>query len=187
MIRIAATCEPPTEMAPSLRFDLPARPDRPALRRRIEDLAIVATPLVVGGLSGVATIDGVRTWYRTLDRPTWTPPDAVFGPVWTTLYAMMGVALRDLIRSGAPADRRRLGIGLFALQLTLNAGWSWIFFVRHDLAAALVEILALWAAIAATIVAFGRVRTRAAALLVPYLGWVTFATALTAAIWTANR
>lgn len=173
------------EMISPRRIGRAASIDRSSLRRRTEDLVVVATPLVVGGLSGVATIDGVRTWYQTLERPVWTPPDAVFGPVWTTLYALQGVALLDAVRA-ASADRRRIAIGLFALQLALNAGWSWIFFVRHDLGAALVEILVLWAAIAATIVTFGRIRRRAGALLVPYLAWVTFATALTAAIRAAN-
>lgn len=156
-------------------------------RRRLSSLLIVATPLVVGGISGLLTSDGIRTWYRTIERPDWNPPDAIFGPVWTTLYAMMGLALLQVVRAEATERRRRIALGLFALQLGLNAAWSWIFFVEHALGAALVEIVVLWLAIAATIVAFVRIRTSAGLLLVPYLGWVTFATALTAAIWSLNR
>jgi translocator protein len=161
----------------------------PTWRRRLTDVAIGATPLLVGGISSAVTIDGLRVWYRTIERPDWNPPDWVFGPVWTTLYVMMGVALVQVVRTDRRGAlvARRAGLGLFALQLLLNFGWSWIFFVNHDLMGALLEILALWLAIAATLVAFARVRTAAGLLLVPYLGWVTFATALTAAIWRANR
>ena len=156
-------------------------------RRRLADTAIVATPLVVGGVSSVFTMDGLRLWYRTLRRPDWNPPNWVFGPVWTTLYLMMGVALVQVVRSEEDRVARQVGIGLFALQLVLNFGWSWIFFTNHDLGGALVEILALWLAIAATIAAFATVRRSAAALLLPYLAWTTFATVLTATIWRLNR
>ena len=161
-------------------------PDR-GWRRRLTDLAIVATPVVVGGLSSVFTVDGLRVWYRTLERPDWNPPDWVFGPVWTTLYVLMGVALLQVVRSDRARAARRVGLGLFALQLVLNFAWSWIFFTNHDLFGALVEILALWLAIAATIAAFWQVRRSAAALLVPYLAWTSFATILTATIWSLNR
>src|SRR5215212_4943910 len=83
---------------------------------RLRDLAIVATPLVVGGVSSVATMDGLRVWYRTLRRPDWNPPDVVFGPVWTTLYLMMGVSLVRVVRARRPdrANARRVGLTLFA-------------------------------------------------------------------------
>ena len=150
-------------------------------------MAIAATPLVVGGISSIFTMDGLRVWYRTLDRPDWNPPDWVFGPVWTTLYVMMGIALVQVVRTDGRRTARRAGIALFAIQLVLNFGWSWIFFTRHDLGAAVLEILALWLVIVATIAAFARIRPTAAALLVPYLAWVTFATVLTAEIWRRNR
>jgi translocator protein len=165
--------------------DAPARP----VRRRLADLAIGAAPLAVGSLSGIATARGVRGWYRTIRRPSWNPPDAVFGPVWTTLYGLMGIALVQVARAPRPADDpvRRAALGLFALQLALNGAWSWIFFSRHALGTALAEILVLWLAILATIAAFIRIRPSAGALLVPYLAWVTFATVLTAEIWRRNR
>ena len=156
-------------------------------RRRLTDIAIIATPVVVGGVSGALTSGAIRGWYRTIERPEWNPPDWVFGPVWTTLYVMMGVALLQVVRSDGAGRARQVGLGLFAVQLVLNFGWSWIFFVNHDLQSAFIEILALWLAIAATIAAFLRVRTSAGLLLVPYLAWTSFATALSGAIWQLNR
>jgi translocator protein len=155
--------------------------------RRLTDAVIIATPLAVGGVSSILTMDGLRLWYRTIERPDWNPPNWVFGPVWTTLYLMMGLALVQVVRSDRDRLARQIGLGLFALQLLLNFGWSWIFFTNHDLGGALIEILALWLAIAATIAAFALVRRSAAALLVPYLAWTTFAAILTAAIWQMNR
>ena len=158
-------------------------------RRRLEDVALGAAPLVVGGLSGLTTVDGIRGWYRTLDRPRWNPPDRVFGPVWTALYGLMGVSLVRIVRAKrAPRDRSRsLALGLFAVQLALNGAWSWIFFSRHRIGAALAEILVLWLAVVGTLATAARVRPSAAALLVPYLAWVTFATALTFELWRRNR
>jgi tryptophan-rich sensory protein len=157
------------------------------LTRRVADVAIAATPLAVGAASAALTMNGLRLWYRTIRRPSWNPPNQVFGPVWTTLYLLMGVALVQVVRSEEDRLARQLGLVLFAVQLVLNFGWSWIFFTNHDLFGALVEILALWLAIAATIAAFARVRPSAAALLLPYLAWTTFATVLTGAIWRMNR
>jgi translocator protein len=156
-------------------------------RRRLGDAAIVATPLVVGGIGGLLSTDAIRGWYRTIARPDWNPPDWVFGPVWTTLYATMGVALVKVVRSDAASEERALAVALFTIQLVLNLGWSWIFFVQHDLGLALGEIIALWLAIAATAAAFARIRLTAGALLLPYLAWVTFASVLTASIWQLNR
>ena len=158
-----------------------------SIGRRLTNVAIGAIPLAVGLAGSLATQEGLRVWYRTIERPDWNPPDWVFGPVWTTLYVMMGIALVQVV--GAERDRvaRQVGLGLFVVQLILNFGWSWIFFVNHDLFGALVEIIALWLAIAATAVAFAATRRSAGLLLVPYLAWVSFATVLTAAIWRLNR
>lgn len=156
-------------------------------RRRLADTALGASPLVVGVAGSAFVVDGLRVWYRTIRKPAWNPPDRLFGPVWTTLYAMMGVALVQVVRADRDLAARQVAVGLFGLQLALNFGWSWIFFTNHDLGGALVEILALWLAIAATIVAFGRVRRSSAALLLPYLAWTTFATLLTASVWRLNR
>lgn len=159
-------------------------------RERVTDAAVLVTPLVVGGISGASSMDGLRVWYRTLEKPSWNPPDWVFGPVWTTLYLLMGIALVQVWRARRDGRRRRLAqvaLGLFALQLALNFGWSWIFFGLHAIGPAFAEVVALLVAIVATIAAFARVRPSAAALLVPYLGWTAFATILTGTIWRLNR
>jgi tryptophan-rich sensory protein len=166
---------------------LDASGEPPTWRRRLTDVAIGATPLVVGGLSGVLTAPSIRGWYRTLERPDWNPPDWVFGPVWSALYLTMGLALVQVVRSEQDRAARQVGLGLFVLQLVLNFGWSWIFFVNHDLGGAVVEVLALWLAIAATIASFAAVRRSAALLLMPYLAWTSFATLLTVEVWRRNR
>ncbi len=138
----------------------------------------------VAGIGGRWTAGEVAGWYRTLVRPAIAPPNWVFGPVWTLLYALMAVAAWRVWSTGAPG--RGLALGLFAAQLALNLAWSWIFFHRHAIGMALIEIAALWAAIALATLAFRRVDPLAAWLMVPYLAWVTFAAALNAAFWRLN-
>jgi tryptophan-rich sensory protein len=161
----------------------------PAWSSRISQVAVGAVPLVVGACSGYLAKDGINGWYRTIKRPEWNSPDQVFGPVWTTLYATMGVALVRILGSDTDADQavRNVGLSLFALQLGLNGAWSWVFFAEHELGGALLVSIALWLALAATIAAFERTRRGAGILLLPYLAWVSFATLLTAEIWRLNR
>ena len=141
--------------------------------------------LGIGGLGAWATTPEIPGWYRTLVKPSWNPPDWVFGPVWTTLYVMMGGAAWLIWNRGGVRQQRR-ALGLFAVQLALNAAWSWIFFNRHWLGWAAVEIVCLWIAIAVTTWAFFH-RSRAAGwLMMPYLAWVSFAVALNIAIWQLN-
>jgi len=125
-------------------------------------------------------------WFAGLDKPTWQPPNYLFGPVWTTLYLMMGIAA-GLVWQRGPSPKVRTALMVFVGQLLLNALWTPVFFGAHMLGAALVLIVLLWLAIALTIVHFWRVRTLAAALLLPYLAWVSFATALNASLWMLNR
>ena len=125
-------------------------------------------------------------WYAHLEKSSLTPPGWVFPIAWTLLYIAIGVALY-LFLVQAPPPKRRAGLVVFAIQLVLNGAWSWIFFGLHEVAAALVEIVALWLAIVATLVVFRRSSRAAATLLVPYLAWVSFATYLTFAIWIMNR
>jgi tryptophan-rich sensory protein len=144
-------------------------------------------PLAVGALGGLATASSVRTWYPTLRKPPFNPPGWVFGPVWTALYVLMGVALHLVwTASGRPEGRGR-AIRLWVAQLALNLLWSLIFFGRRAVGPAFAEILVLWIAIAATLREFASQRPVAGALLVPYLGWTTFATLLNGAIWYLNR
>jgi tryptophan-rich sensory protein len=148
----------------------------------------LAAPLVVAALGGIATSSSVSTWFPTLKKPDWSPPAWLFGPVWTVLYLMMGAASwlvwRKRTEDEAQVDR---ALGWYGLQLGLNLGWSLIFFGLQQVGLALVEIVALWSTLLATIVKFGRIRRDAAGLLLPYLLWTTFATGLNAAIWWLNR
>ena len=137
-----------------------------------------------GGIGAIAT-SRARDFYLDLARPAWSPPGWVFGPVWTVLYVLMGIAAWVVWRERGWKGARG-ALGLFLAQLALNALWSWLFFAWRQGALALVEIVVLAAFIVATMVAFARVRTLAAALLVPYLAWVLFATALTFSLWRAN-
>jgi benzodiazapine receptor len=157
-------------------------------RRRVggRDVAIVAAPLAAGGAVGAAIAGDIRGWYRTLDRPAWNPPDAVFGPVWTTLYLLMGVAAA-LVARDAERSRVRPPLTAFVVQLVLNLAWSLVFFRLRRLRLAFVELVALWVAIVVTAIAFARVRLVAGLLLVPYLAWTTFAGVLNLEIARRNR
>ena len=139
----------------------------------------------VGALAGWATQTSVDTWYPTLTKPWFTPPDWLFAPVWIALYAMMGVAAA-LVWAGRPGRSRRWALIAFAVQLGLNLAWSIVFFGGQFIAGGLVVIAALWLAIAWTIERFVRVSLAATALLVPYLLWVTYAAALNVGLAVLN-
>ncbi len=125
-------------------------------------------------------------WYAALARPAWSPPNWIFAPVWTLLYLLMGVSAW-LVWRRAGFGGARLALGIFGVQLALNALWSWLFFGLHRPDLALVDIVLLWGAILAVVILFGRVDKVAGALQLPYLAWVTFAMALNGAIWWLNR
>lgn len=147
--------------------------------------AWIVVCLIVGTLGTRWTAPAIPGWYSRLRKPSFSPPNWVFAPVWTTLYILMAVAAWRVTTSPATPDRG-WALDLFILQLALNLVWSWIFFGRRALGAALAEVLVLWAAIAATIAVSARVDALAAWLLVPYLAWVSFASLLNAAIWRLN-
>ncbi|MGC8743726.1 MAG: TspO/MBR family protein [Verrucomicrobiia bacterium] len=142
---------------------------------------LVAT-FFVAGASGLVTAPAVRDWYPSLVKPSWTPPSWVFGPVWTLLYALMAIAAWLVWRK----DGWSSALGLFAIQLTLNAAWSPLFFGLRRIDLALIDIVALWVAIVATIVAFAKKSPLAAWLLTPYLLWTSFASALNFTLWRLN-
>jgi translocator protein len=125
-------------------------------------------------------------WYAELRKPAWNPPNWIFGPVWTLLYATMAVAAWLVWQRGRFRDQR-LPLSLFLVQLLLNALWSPLFFGLHSAALGLADILLLWMALLGTVLAFWKARRAAALLLVPYLAWVTFASALNLALWRLNR
>ena len=147
----------------------------------------VTVPLAVGGLSGFATARGVALWYPSLVKPPFNPPAWIFGPVWTVLYIMMGVAAFLVWRRGLGVDGVRIALAVFAIQLILNGLWSILFFGMQAPGWALVEIIMLWIAIGLTTVVFWRVAPSAGALLLPYWAWVSFATVLNASLWWLNR
>jgi len=134
---------------------------------------------------GAAASAQAGAFYAQLDRPDWAPPAWLFAPVWSALYCLMAVAAWMVWRARG-FRRAGVALGLFILQLAANAVWTWLFFVWHRGALAFAEILLLWVLIAGTIVAFWREQPLAGALLVPYLAWVTFASALTFATWKLN-
>lgn len=136
-------------------------------------------------LGGAATYPQIEGWYAGLAKPAWTPPGWIFGPVWTALYAAMAVAAWLVWRQKGLAGAR-WPMALFAVQLGLNAAWSWLFFGLQSPGLGLVDIVLLWIGIAATMAAFWRRSAAAGLLLAPYLAWVTFAAALNHAIWRLN-
>ncbi len=140
-----------------------------------------------GLIGSFFTADAVRTWYVTLEKPFFTPPSWVFGPVWTLLYTMMGVALY-LVWVRAPQSRRRTWwLRLFLIHLALNAYWSILFFGQKQLFGALIEIAVLWAFIVVLIGLAASFDRRVSLLLAPYLVWVSFASALNYELWRLNR
>lgn len=144
----------------------------------------VLASAVAAALGGLASMQA-STFYKELARPEWAPPAYVFGPVWTLLYAMMAVAAWLVWRQGG-FRAARTALSLFLVQLAANALWSWLFFAWHHGALAFADIVLLWLLIAATLVAFWRHSKTAAALLVPYLLWVSFAMALNYSVWQLN-
>lgn len=139
----------------------------------------------VAALGGVATAAGLRGWYQGLSKPSWTPPNWLFGPVWTILYGMMAVAVWLVWREDH--SLRNEGLIAFGVQLGLNLLWSFLFFGWRKLGAASVEVVSLWVMILVSTVLFFRIHPLAGALMVPYLAWVTFASALNIAVWNLNR
>ena len=149
-------------------------------------IGCLALCLGVAVANGSVTYPEIPTWYASLTKPPWTPPNWVFPLVWSVLYVMMGVSLWLLWDRAADTPGRRTAITLFLLQLGLNAAWSPVFFGLHHTRAALAIILLLAAAIAGTILAAWRTQRVAGWLLAPYLAWVVYAATLNAGIVTLN-
>lgn len=161
---------------------------RPGLTTGSDLLALtvlVGICLLVGALGAAVTAASVSTWYTGIAKPSFNPPNAVFGPVWTVLYVLMAIAAWRVWRS-TDKDTARGPLTLFALQLALNLGWSVAFFGLRSIGLAVLVILALDLAVLATALRFRRIDGLAASLLVPYLAWIAFATVLNVAIWHLN-
>lgn len=150
-------------------------------------LISLALPQLVAATAAYFTVTGRGSWYQSLEKPSWNPPSWVFGPVWTTLYIMMGIALYLVWISDAPLTTKRRAIIFWGIQLFLNFLWSFLFFGQEQIFIALIEILILWIFILLTIFAVARIGKLSAWLLVPYISWVSFAALLNYAIWELNR
>ncbi len=148
-------------------------------------IAIVGSELA-GIIGSVFTAPAIAGWYTTIVKPELNPPAWVFGPVWTTLFALMGVAAFLVWKQGLERRDVRIALGIFVGQLALNTLWSILFFGLQSPGAAFIEIVILWFAILATIVAFARISRPAGWLLVPYILWVSFASYLNFSIWMLN-
>ena len=151
-------------------------------------LGWIGLVMVVMLLGGLATFSSVETWYQTLNKPSFNPPNWIFGPVWTALYLMMGIAAWLVGRCAKEGERVQVRsfTVMFLVQLALNLGWSFVFFGLRSPGWGLLEICLLWIAIAVTLVMAWRLQRVAAALLLPYLAWTSFATVLNAAIFRLN-
>jgi tryptophan-rich sensory protein len=159
--------------------------DRLPRRWSAGDLVALIAPFAAGALGSIPTARAIPSWYRTLDKPSWNPPDKVFGPVWTALYGLMGLALVLIRREPRDSSTDRAQ-AVFGLQLAFNLAWSFVFFGNRSLRGGLVVIGILWVAIVATMAEFWRIKPSAALLLVPYLGWVSFASILNADVARRN-
>lgn len=148
-------------------------------------IAIVVSELA-GVIGSVFTIPAVGGWYTSLVKPSLNPPAWVFGPVWTTLFVLMGIAAFLVWKKGLDRKDVKIALGVFIGQLVLNTFWSIIFFGLHSPGGALIEIIFLWLAILFTIIFFSKISKAAAWLLTPYILWVSFAIYLNYMIWALN-
>lgn len=146
----------------------------------------IALPLFIGFASSYFTITGVESWFAGIEKPSWNPPNWIFGPVWTTLYVLMGISLFLVWKSGSSKETKRYALILFGLQLIANFFWSFIFFDQHLIGVAFAEIVVLWVLILLTTFSFAKINKAAAWLLVPYISWVSFAAILNFTIWRLN-
>jgi translocator protein len=152
----------------------------------IKFIICLLIPQAVGGIGSLFTMTSVSTWFAGLNKPSFNPPGWIFGPVWTILYLMMGIALFLVWKHGFQRQDVRCAVGLFSIQLTLNLAWTFLFFYLKMPLAAFVEIIILWISILITTIAFIRISKTAGILLVPYLLWVSFASVLNFFLWRLN-
>ncbi|WP_090993169.1 TspO/MBR family protein [Pedobacter insulae] len=143
-------------------------------------------PLAVGALGSFFTFESVKTWYTTLNKPSFNPPNNIFGPVWTTLYILMGIASYLVWKQRKTAAGYNRAILIYILQLILNLMWSFLFFYLQQIGFALIEIGVLWIFLVMNAILFYRIHKVAGLLYIPYILWVSFATYLTYSIYMLN-
>lgn len=145
----------------------------------------ILIPLSIGAIGGIATATSINTWYMSLNKPSFNPPNYLFGPVWTMLYILMGISFYLILQSPKNELRKKVII-VFCVQLFLNFWWSFLFFKFQLLGIAFIEILMIWLSIIAMIILFLKINKTASYLQIPYLLWVSFASVLNGAIWLLN-
>jgi tryptophan-rich sensory protein len=155
------------------------------MKKAVQIILCILLPLSVGALSGMATTNGLLSWYPSLHKPFFNPPNFLFGPVWTLLYVLMGISFYIILQSKDLMLKRRAVI-IFGIQLVFNFFWSFIFFENKLLGWALVEIIILWLLLIGMIASFYGIDKRAGLLQIPYLLWVSFAALLNGAIVYLN-
>ena len=149
-------------------------------------LVCIGGILLIGTLSGLANAGSINGWFSTLNKPSFNPPNYLFGPVWTALYILMGISLY-LILQTPKAEIRNTALIIFTIQMILNFSWSFLFFYFKWPGIAFVDIILMWISIVVMIFTFYRISATAAYLQVPYLLWVSFASVLNGAIWYLNK
>ncbi len=156
------------------------------IKRAAHVLVFVVLVELVGAAGSIFTSSSIETWYATLTKPSFNPPNWIFAPVWTLLYLLMGVSAFLIWEKGVIKKVVRIALFIFALQLILNVLWSFLFFGLKSPSLAFAGIIVLWLAIAATIYAFYKISKPAGIILIPYILWVTFAALLNFAILVVN-
>jgi len=146
----------------------------------------IAICQLIGNIGTIFTISAISTWYVTLQKPSFTPPNWLFGPVWTTLFTLIGISLYLVWNKGLENKNVKSSIFIFFLQLVLNVFWSFLFFGLKFPFYAFIEIIILWIAIAVTIFKFYNVSKKAGLIIIPYLVWVSVALALNYYVWILN-
>ena len=158
--------------------------------RKLKDIFKLLISIVAcqcaGLIGSLATVTAIPTWYATLDKPSFTPPNWLFAPAWITLYLLMGISAFIVWRKGLDSRPIQVALMVFLAQLILNALWSVVFFGLQSPLYGVVVIIALWIAILFTILNFYKISTAAAIILLPYILWVSFATVLNISIWILN-
>ncbi|MBN8544971.1 MAG: tryptophan-rich sensory protein [Ignavibacteria bacterium] len=156
------------------------------MNKFLKILVAVSIPLLVGSIAGLATTPNIKSWYMYLNKPVFSPPNWIFGPMWSLLYILMGVGLY-LIWESEKGGLRTRALKVFFIQLAFNFAWSFIFFEFRLIGVAFFEIILVWISVLAMILTFYPVNKKAALLQIPYILWVTFASALNGAIWILNK
>jgi benzodiazapine receptor len=156
------------------------------LKKATKLVACIMMCQIAGIIGSIFTMPAITSWYSTLQKPWFTPPNWVFGPVWLTLYTLIGIALYFVLEKGWKKKTNKIALGLFASQLALNTVWSIVFFGMKQLLGGFVIIAILWLLILATIYFFYKISKKAGILLMPYIVWVTIASALNYYVWQLN-